>query len=141
MLHEGRTLSLFCFLLCPLHLEQCLAIPLLCTCLAALYLQIFPFFPGVGQGGAGEGGFLQCLGRLFRLEVFRMKPTGSSLIQLPCSSNEISEARVLHHFLEFLCGINLHPPTEAANLIATLNCLPCPPCLPHAPLLFAVPPK
>lgn len=61
MLHEGRTFSLFCFLLCLAHLpsnttSMCVSgcPPPANSCLSFL------------------GDFLQCLGRLFRLEVLRI---------------------------------------------------------------------
>lgn len=105
--------------------------PRLCTYLAALYLQVSSFLSWGAFSNVLEG----CSG--WKCSELNPLGTASSCgTQLPCPSNEISEARVLHHFPEFLCGINLHAPTVAADLTATLNWLPCP--APSSPLPITV---
>lgn len=105
--------------------------PRLCTYLAALYLQVSSFLSWGAFSNVLEG----CSG--WKCSELNPLGTASSCgTQLPCPSNEISEARVLHHFPEFLCGINLHAPTVAADLTATLNWLPCPG--PSSPLPITV---
>lgn len=140
MLSEGRSPSLFCFLCVPCTYSRAWhvfpAIPRLCTYLAALYLQVSSFLSWGAFSNVLEG----CSG--WKCSELNPLGTASSCgTQLPCPSNKISEARVLHHFPEFLCGINLHAPTVAADLTATLNWLPYPApvfptphhCLPHLP--------